>query len=95
MFTHIFLCYIQTIFHALGKTSVPLARHRYDDADALGEVMRLVLTEVMTETTAPAPRVVDGHPKLTTYMLHGLSDALTRYLNVRSNNREAAADAKK
>jgi hypothetical protein len=35
MFTHIFMCYIQIIFHASGKTSVPLARHRYD-ADALG-----------------------------------------------------------
>jgi hypothetical protein len=29
------LCYIQIIFHASGKTSVPLARHRFD-ADALG-----------------------------------------------------------
>jgi hypothetical protein len=29
------LCYIDIIFHASGKTSVPLARHRFD-ADALG-----------------------------------------------------------
>jgi hypothetical protein len=29
------LCYIEIIFHASGKTSVPLARHRFD-ADALG-----------------------------------------------------------
>jgi hypothetical protein len=29
------LCYIDIIFHASGKTSVPLARYRFD-ADALG-----------------------------------------------------------
>ena len=36
--SHIYLCilcYIQIIFHASGKTSVPLARQRFD-ADALG-----------------------------------------------------------
>jgi hypothetical protein len=36
--SHIYLCilcYIQIIFHASGKTSVPLARYRFD-ADALG-----------------------------------------------------------
>jgi hypothetical protein len=38
MFTHIYvciLCYIEIIFQPSGKTSVPLARHRFD-ADALG-----------------------------------------------------------
>jgi hypothetical protein len=112
------------------------------------EVMTLVLIEVITETTAPAPSDdsgdgndvdllsniaaddesdygFDNHDKSSTKwlvfgargslvnappellskrrgrppkvdnMLHGLSDALTRYLNVVTTGRRVAADAKK
>jgi hypothetical protein len=93
MFTHIFLCYIQLIFHALGKTSVPLARHRYD-ADALGGDEASV--DRSDDGNDSAGTEGSGRPPKVDNMLHGLSDALTRYLNVRSNNRRlAAADAKK
>jgi hypothetical protein len=36
-----------------------------------------------------------GRPPKVENMLHGLSDALTRYLNVVTTGRRAAADAKK
>jgi hypothetical protein len=140
--SHIYLCilcYIQIIFHASGKTSVPLARHRFD-ADALGgdeaSVNRsddgndsastddsgdgndvnlfsniadddesdygidshdksstkwLVFGARGSLVNAP-PELISkrrGRPSKVDNLLHGLSDALTRYLNVSSNNREA------
>jgi hypothetical protein len=80
------LC-LQIIFHPSGKTSVPLARHRYD-ADALGGDEASV--DRSDDGNDSAGTVGSGRPPKVDNMLHGLSEALTRYLNVRSNNREAA-----
>ena len=148
MFTHIYvciLCYIEIIFQPSGKTSVPLARHRFD-ADALGGDEASVdrsdngNDSASTDDSGDGNDVdlfsniaaddesdygIDNHDKSSTKwlvfcargslvnspseltskrrgrppkvenMLHGLSDALTRYLNVVTTGRRAAADAKK
>jgi hypothetical protein len=141
------LCHIDIIFHASGKTSVPLARYRFE-ADALGgdeasvdrsddrndsastddsgdgndvdlfstiaaddesdygfdnhdksSTKWLVFGARGSLVNSP-PEVISkrrGRPPKVDNMLHGLSDALTRYLNVvtTAGGRRAAADAKK
>ena len=133
------MCYIQIIFHASGKTSVPFARHCFD-ADALGGDEASVDRSDDGNDSASTEDSGDGNdvdlfcniavdeesdygidtcdkastkwqvfgvrdrlanspfeitsrrrrrPPKVDNLVHGLSDALTRYLNVASNNREA------